>query len=160
LDFRNIPPAANKYGHSSTLTCKVLPELASEVQQAIQSGHFPAYRTQSDLIRHAVQEHLIRLGEDMPGSVELDALTVVTEIMAKEQKAVAWLETTREAEGVLLDHLKHGRYNDATRLYNSLAKLIYELPDGEIQIEALNVLQQFDHLRATITLDFNTGDEA
>tara|TARA_R100000306_G_C4354107_1_gene131730 strand:+ start:284 stop:574 length:291 start_codon:yes stop_codon:yes gene_type:complete len=96
----------------------------------------------------------------MPGSVELDALTVVTEIMAKEQKAVAWLETTREAEGVLLDHLKHGRYNDATRLYNSLAKLIYELPDGEIQIEALNVLQQFDHLRATITLDFNTGDEA
>jgi hypothetical protein len=56
LDF-TIPPAATKYGHSASVSAKLTPELFREIQAHVQSGRFP-YRTNSDLMRHALYLHM------------------------------------------------------------------------------------------------------
>ena len=54
MEFRPVP-AANKYGHSASLSCKVLPEMAVDIAALVQSGRFP-FRTTSDFMRHALDK--------------------------------------------------------------------------------------------------------
>ena len=71
MNFRPVP-AANKYGHSATLSCKVLPEMAKEIQSLVQSGRFP-FSTNSDLMRHALDSTIRQLNDSEPGIINRDA---------------------------------------------------------------------------------------
>lgn len=141
-----IPPAGNKYGHSASIAAKLPPELYREIQAFVQSGRFP-YKTNSDLVRHAVLLQCRALAEMEPGVAQTDLTDVLIEITRIEIQSQRNLAVIDDAVIVLEDHLTRGRVDDARRFYANVYSLALDMPEGEMQEQALNRLEKFDHLR-------------
>ena len=146
MDFV-IPPAATKYGHSASMSMKLTPEMFREIQAFVQSGRF-VYRTNSDLTRHALYLHLRALADMEPGVAQTDVTDVLMAITRLETEAERWLKAIQDGAAVLDGHLTKGRIEDARRFYQQLYGVCYDMPSGEMQAQALEVLGRYDHLRA------------
>jgi Arc/MetJ-type ribon-helix-helix transcriptional regulator len=141
-----IPPAATKYGHSASVSIKLTPEMMREIQAFVQSGKFP-YRTNSDLIRHSLHLHLRALADLEPGVANTDVTDVLMAITRQETEAERWLKAIQDGAEVLDSHLRKGEFEDAKRFYQQLYGVCYDMPSGEMQAKALEVLGRYDHLR-------------
>ena len=147
MDFIRIPPAATKYGQSVSVGCKVMPELHRDIMPLIHSGRISAYKTPSDLIRHAIDQHLKNLNDMDPGLIETDVIDLMVEITLTENRAIQLAQTIRDSEDVLIQHIREGRMRDAQRFLEKLASTIYRLPDGEMQEQGVQYLQKYDYVR-------------
>jgi len=145
MEFRPIP-AANKYGHSATLSCKVLPEMAVEIQALVQSGRFP-FRTSSDLMRQALDSCIRQLNDSEPGIINRDATELMQELVVRERRYNELSSMAEEAVRMIGEAVTQGRLQDAKRLFQQVHSVLADLPEGEMQEQALNRLEKFDHLR-------------
>ena len=113
----------------------------------IHSGRISAYKTPSDLIRHAIDQHLKNLNDMDPGLIETDVIDLMVEITLTENRAIQLAQTIRDSEDVLIQHIREGRMRDAQRFLEKLASTIYRLPDGEMQEQGVQYLQKYDYVR-------------
>jgi len=142
-----IPPAANKYGHSINLAFRSLPELGRELQAVVQSGQWPEFRTQSDVIRTALQQFLRQLANEEPGVIATATTDLMMAVTTAEQEVVELAQTIRSSGLLITSHLEHGRIQDARRVYQSICEALYGMPEGEMKVEGFEVLDKFSHLR-------------
>jgi len=145
MDFPNIP-AATKYGHGLTISAKIPPELFSECQAFVQSGRFP-YRTNSDLLRHALHAHLRALADCEPGVVNPDVTDVLLELTRSEARSEQWARVLEDGVKAVEGHLGNGRVQDATRFYQQLWSLVAEMSPGEMQTQGIERLQKYEFLK-------------
>ena len=145
MDF-TIPPAATKYGHSASVSAKLTPELFREIQAHVQSGRFP-YRTNSDLMRHALYLHLRVLASMEPGVASTDVTDVLMAITRVESEAERNVSALKDAAAVLEGHLTRGRMDDAKRFYSQCYGLALGMPEGDMRSQSLEMLEKYDYLR-------------
>jgi Arc/MetJ-type ribon-helix-helix transcriptional regulator len=156
MEFRPIP-AANKYGHSATLSCKVLPEMAVEIQALVQSGRFP-FRTNSDLMRHALDSSIRELNDSEPGLINRDATELMQEIVTRERRYNELSSMAEEAVRMIGEAVTQGRVQDAKRLFQQVHAVLSDLPEGEMQGNCLTLVGRFMFLKDTAPMSLRPGE--
>ena len=156
MEFRPIP-AANKYGHSATLSCKVLPEMAVEIQALVQSGRFP-FRTNSDLMRHALDSSIRELNDSEPGIINRDATELMQEIVTRERRDNELSLMAEEAVSMIGEAVAQGRVQDAKRLFQQVHAVLSDLPEGEMQSNCLTLVGRFMFLREAQSVSLRPGE--
>lgn len=156
MEFRPVP-AANKYGHSATLSCKVLPEMAVEIQALVQSGRFP-FRTNSDLMRHALDCTIRILNDQEPGLINRDHTELMMEIVTQERRFAEMSGLVDEACRMMGEAVAQGRMQDAKRTYQQAFSVLSDLPDGEMKDTGLQLVSRFMFLKETQAVSLRPGE--
>ena len=156
MDFRPVP-AANKYGASSTLSCKVMNEMAAEIQALVQSGRFP-FRTNSDLMRHALDSTIRTLNDSEPGIINRDATELMMEIVTRERRYNELNSTVEEAVKLMGEAVAQGRMQDARRTFQQAYSVISDMPEGEMLDNCLHLVSRFMFLKDTQPVSLRPGE--
>ena len=156
MDFRPVP-AANKYGASSTLSCKVMNEMAAEIQALVQSGRFP-FRTNSDLMRHALDSTIRTLNDSEPGIINRDATELMMEIVTRERRYNELNNTVEEAVKMMGEAVAQGRMQDAKRIFQQTYSVISDMPEGEMLDNCLHLVSRFMFLKETQPVSLRPGE--
>lgn len=156
MNFRPVP-AANKYGHSATLSCKVLPEMAKEIQSLVQSGRFP-FSTNSDLMRHALDETIRRLNDSEPGIINRDATELMMEIVTRERRYNELSSMVEDAVKMMGEAVAQGRMQDAKRTFQQTYSVLSDLPEGEMRDNCLHLVSRFMFLKDTAPVSLKPGE--
>jgi len=156
MDFRPVP-AANKYGASSTLSCKVMNEMAAEIQALVQSGRFP-FRTNSDLMRHALDSTIRTLNDSEPGIINRDATELMMEIVTRERRYNELNSTVEEAVKLMGEAVAQGRMQDAKRIFQQTYSVISDMPEGEMLDNCLHLVSRFMFLKDTQPVSLRPGE--
>lgn len=156
MDFRPVP-AANKYGASSTLSCKVMNEMAAEIQALVQSGRFP-FRTNSDLMRHALDSTIRTLNDSEPGIINRDATELMMEIVTRERRYNELNSTVEEAVKLMGEAVAQGRMQDAKRIFQQAYSVISDMPEGEMLDNCLHLVSRFMFLKETQPVSLRPGE--
>ncbi len=156
MDFRPVP-AANKYGASSTLSCKVMNEMAAEIQALVQSGRFP-FRTNSDLMRHALDFTIRTLNDSEPGIINRDATELMQEIVTRERRYNELNNTVEEAVKMMGEAVAQGRMQDAKRIFQQTYSVISDMPEGEMLDNCLHLVSRFMFLKETQPVSLKPGE--
>lgn len=156
MDFRPIP-AATKYGHSATLSCKVMPEMAAEIQALVQSGRFP-FRTNSDLMRHALDSTIRQLNDSEPGIINRDATELMQELVTRERRYNELNSMVEEAVTMMGEAISQGRMQDARRTFQQTLSVLSDIPDGEMRDNCLHLVTRFMFLKDTAPVSLRPGE--
>ena len=156
MDFRPVP-AANKYGASSTLSCKVMNEMAAEIQALVQSGRFP-FRTNSDLMRHALDSTIRTLNDSEPGIINRDATELMMEIVTRERRYNELNSTVEEAVKLMGEAVAQGRMQDAKRIFQQTFSVISDMPEGEMLDNCQHLVSRFMFLKETQPVSLRPGE--
>ena len=156
MDFRPVP-AANKYGHSASLSCKVLPEMAKEIQALVQSGRFP-FRTNSDLMRHALDSTIRQLNDSEPGIINRDATELMQELVTRERRYNELNSMVEEAVTMMGEAISQGRMQDARRTFQQTLSVLSDIPDGEMMDNCLHLVTRFMFLKDTAPVSLRPGE--
>lgn len=124
-------PGHNEKGQSTRVTVRIAPEMERAMDIDVQSRKFP-YKTQGDLIRHAIYRHLYRLHRAEP-SLERHMLAAL-EMM----KTVLQDDQMRNGITEMLDSFKHrlefyrqeGNLSEAQKIANICAACLEVVKDG------------------------------
>ncbi len=156
MEFRPVP-AATKYGHSATLSCKVMPEMAAEIQALVQSGRFP-FRTNSDLMRHSLDSTIRTLNDSEPGIINRDATELMQEIVTRERRYNELNNTVEEAVKMMGEAVAQGRMQDAKRIFQQTFSVISDMPEGEMLDNCQHLVSRFMFLKETQPVSLRPGE--
>lgn len=125
-----LNPAQNTHGQSIRLQARVMPEVERFFQHVIAARLFP-YKTIEDVIRHAINRHVIWLDNQEPVEGHLvHVIEGISMITREEQIRASIEETLPEAMKVIRDYAERGYLTQA----NSQAQRVYaqlnEMRDG------------------------------
>jgi len=152
-----IPPAANKYGHSASLSCKVLPEMAVDIAALVQSGRFP-FRTTSDFMRHALDKGVRELNDMEPGIINRDITELMSELVTRERRYNELNSMVEEAVKMMGEAVSQGRMQDAKRTFQQTYSVMSDLPEGEMRDNSLHLVSRFMFLKDTAPVSLKPGE--
>ena len=156
MEFRPVP-AANKYGHSASLSCKVLPEMAVDIAALVQSGRFP-FRTTSDFMRHALDKGVKELNDMEPGIINRDVTELMSELVTRERRYNELSSMVEEAVSMMGEAVSQGRMQDAKRTFQQAYSVMSDLPEGEMRDNSLHLVSRFMFLKETAPVSLRPGE--
>lgn len=127
MDFRIS--ASDTNGHSARHWFRTIPQMARQVDQAVQDKKFP-YRTKGDLLRHALHRHmgwLEKQGRVTSVSAQVDT---IIELMRDEEMNSDFLLVFDKLSERISGHLSSGSNGEATRLIRMVQDYIKAMPEG------------------------------
>lgn len=126
-----IVPAQDAKGHSVRVLVRIPPGMEGDMEILMQSGRL-AYKTQADLIRHALWRHLHLLHEiekDLPQHY-LVGVRNVQALLAKDRYKGDTEETFTQLESQLVAYLNSGDLGEAVRLIAYIKAGVAKMEDS------------------------------
>lgn len=115
----NQPPSDGK-GHSTMLTARIPPYMAMEMEQIFASRKFP-YRTESDMVRHAIVRHLRWLRSMQPiDSPYLPMLEMMMAVVRETDEQNRCRKMLDDAWAAIRSLAKEGHESKARGLIDTL----------------------------------------
>lgn len=131
--------ASDMQGHSTRKSIRMAPMMANFISVLLADKRFP-YRTEGELMRHAVARHikyLEKLGDVPSVSAQLDAMNAVLE---REQQNAFWMETFNRVGPRITEYINTGDYAEARRLFKELQAHVNRMPDGYWKTRSMKML--------------------
>tara|TARA_R100000808_G_scaffold5037_1_gene15600 strand:+ start:3532 stop:3942 length:411 start_codon:yes stop_codon:yes gene_type:complete len=132
-------------------------EMAAEIQALVQSGRFP-FRTNSDLMRHALDFTIRTLNDSEPGIINRDATELMQEIVTRERRYNELNNTVEEAVKMMGEAVAQGRMQDAKRIFQQTYSVISDMPEGEMLDNCLHLVSRFMFLKETQPVSLKPGE--
>jgi Arc/MetJ-type ribon-helix-helix transcriptional regulator len=131
--------------------------MAAEIQALVQSGRFP-FRTNSDLMRHALDSTIRTLNDSEPGIINRDATELMQEIVTRERRYNELNNTVEEAVKMMGEAVAQGRMQDAKRIFQQTYSVISDMPEGEMLDNCLHLVSRFMFLKETQPVSLRPGE--
>lgn len=122
-------PSSNSKGEGLRITVRVPPELVRVMQILFDSKRWP-YQTFSDLVRHALFNHVEFLDEQSPQENGFQYLLAMIVALNAEDARVHFVRVMAKMQDVVSAHLEHGDLDDAGRVVNQILGAILAMPPG------------------------------
>ena len=127
-DEFNIPASDTK-GHNVRLWLRCIPMMGRMIEQIIQSGKFP-YRTQGDLLRHAVHRHVNWLNQQEQVTSVAGQVDAILAVMKDEEMNNDFNLVFSKLDDRISQHISAGENPEAVRLILVIQNHINQMPDG------------------------------
>jgi hypothetical protein len=125
-----LNPAANTHGQSVRIQARVMPEVERYFQHIISTRAFP-YKTVEDIIRHAINRHVIWLDNQDPIHGHFIHTLESILILAKEEQARSAIEETLpEVMKVIRNYAERGYLIQANALSQKIYEQLAEMREG------------------------------
>jgi Arc/MetJ-type ribon-helix-helix transcriptional regulator len=134
-----------------------MPEMAAEIQALVQSGRFP-FRTNSDLMRHALDSTIRQLNDSEPGIINRDATELMQELVTRERRYNELNSMVEEAVTMMGEAISQGRMQDARRTFQQTLSVLSDIPDGEMRDNCLHLVTRFMFLKDTAPVSLRPGE--
>lgn len=141
-----IIPASDTKGHSQAMHFRCMPEMAGMVDSIVAQRKF-AYRTSSELLRHALDRHLRYLDTigEIPQSIYA-RVEALKQILQEESRQAAFETAISECRNTISKYLMNGDHEHAKRVVLNIAETVEAMPEGYWK----------DRFQKTLTEDFPT----
>ena len=123
-----LVPSHDVKGHSDRFSFRVPPWISRQVQEIVTSRKFP-YKTQSDVLRHAVFDHLMRLTKMEPIKSYIQQIQMENELIREvisQQKSSEFFAGLQQA---ISNYLSRGDIEQASRLVTTVSAHIAAIED-------------------------------
>ena len=140
-----INPAADSKGHSEVLGFRVPPGQAVQIQAIISSRWFP-YRTESDLLRHALVRHLKWLEGQAPIKSMSAQFEVISLLYSEQLYQAEFEKVFRELDVFVGKYLVANQVDRARSLVAQVSGLIDDMPDGAWRDQFRAEVSRFGYL--------------
>jgi len=114
------------------MTVRIPPELARIISVLFDSKKWP-YLTSSDLVRHALFNHVEWLDMQDPEEHGLQYLRAMNDQLTEEECNVQFGRMMNKLHSVIKEHVDHGDMDDATRVVNHILGAIKGMPAGTMK---------------------------
>jgi len=131
--------------------------MAAEIQALVQSGRFP-FRTNSDLMRHALDSTIRQLNDSEPGIINRDATELMQELVTRERRYNELNSMVEEAVTMMGEAISQGRMQDARRTFQQTLSVLSDIPDGEMMDNCLHLVTRFMFLKDTAPVSLRPGE--
>jgi hypothetical protein len=124
-----IIPVKDAKGHDAKMWFRCQPGMVRQMDIVLRSRKFP-YRTQSDIIRHAVVRHLewLETLEEIPSVMrEVD---IIMDILRDDQFHHDFGEMFNILQQRVSSHISTGATSEAKRVLAGIAERVKRMPDG------------------------------
>lgn len=123
-------PASDAQGHNSRVYCRVMPQVAQQMEYVMQSKSFP-YRSKGDILRHALHRHLAYLSHLEPGVKSvLGQVDAICEVLREEEMSGEFRALFDKMGAQIQNFMGQGAEGEARRLILNVLRLVGEMPDG------------------------------
>ena len=122
-------PASDTKGHNTKLWFRLQPGHAQMIDRVVSSRKFP-YRSQGDLLRHAILRHMHFLDALAPVPSVLAQVDAIIEVLRDEQFASEFSALFERIGARISAHMSHGSTGQARRLLLVVQKHMDAMPDG------------------------------
>lgn len=138
-------PASDAKGHSVRKYVRVMPMMAHMIDVILSSRQFP-YKTEAELIRHAIMRHINWLEsiggiESVSGVVEAASAVLKEDQMYEEYQAIFTSLRNR-----VHDYIDRGENQEARRLVTEMRSHFNRMPDGYWKNRYAKQLKEWDWL--------------
>lgn len=142
-DFR--VPASDSKGHSVPKSFRVMPILSHAISVMMTSKAFP-YKTEAELIRHAIMRHLHwleKIGDvkSVTGQVEAANVVLREELLFEEYQ-----ETFTSLRGRVINLISRGDNQEARRIVMRMRSYFNDMPEGYWKTQYEKQLKEWDYL--------------
>lgn len=126
-----LHPASNNKGQGVVLQCRVPPIERRMVEKIVSRGRFP-YETTSDLLRHALMNHLRFLNgfDGCPGKTTWGQVLVMKDQLAEEQQNITFIETFTGIERQVAELMAAGSRSRALTIIARHRQTILDMTDA------------------------------
>jgi hypothetical protein len=142
-------PATDTKGHSERVICRVIPGVSRQIEEVIQARKFP-YKTNSDLIRHALRRHLFWLHELDPETVELSWTEAAIEVLRNDERVRQFNDVMDKTKQAINFYVGIGENQEALKMMLRLRRLVDQAPSGFWRDKYIKEMDTtFGHLEKT-----------
>ena len=166
FDPRNLDqfrtPATNRKGFSDTLSVKVPPEASNLVGAYVESATYP-YRNKSELVRHAIVEHLKWLDENCDATNKtktmLRQFLMSNQLLVQEDILRDFQATFAKMSETVQAHINDGEMGRARVLLHELRGHMDEMPAGYWKTKCRKEFDtRFAHILKGAGVSLKVGD--
>jgi hypothetical protein len=145
-----ITPSSNAKGEGTRISVRVPPELYRLMDIFFSSKRWP-YQTFSDLVRHALFNHVEWLDSQDSEEHGVQYLVAMANALVDEEMRTSFRRMLSKLHLIIQEHEEAGEIDDASRVVNQILGVIRGMPDGSMKARyERDVRESYGHLAGEI----------
>ena len=133
-------PASDTKGHNLRFQMRYQPGMAQQLENIVGSHRWP-YKTQADVVRHAVLRHLHWLEQQFPVKSVTAQVEAISAVMREEEFQQEFENVFNKLQAQVNTMIGGGRKSQATALVTRVWLMLQDMPDGDWKKDYVGEMQ-------------------